>query len=43
MFRLGLWLKMTFIAMSMVSWNGILVKRILHRKKEDIFGKDLHF
>ena len=28
MFRLGLWLKMKFIAMSMVSWSGILVKRL---------------
>ena len=24
LFKLGLWLKMKFIAMSMVSWNGIL-------------------
>ena len=29
MFRLGLWLKMRFIAISMVSWNGILVKRLV--------------
>ena len=28
MFRLGLWLKMRFITMSMVSWSGILVKRL---------------
>ena len=25
-FRFGLWLKMRFIAISMVSWSGILVK-----------------
>ena len=29
MFSLGLWLKMRFIAMSMVSWSGILVKRLV--------------
>ena len=29
MFRLGLGLKMRFIAMSMVSWSGILVKRLV--------------
>ena len=29
MFRLGLRLKMRFIAMSMVSWKGILVKRLV--------------
>ena len=29
MFRFGLWLKMRFIAMSMVSWSGILVKRLV--------------
>ena len=29
MFRLGLWLKMRFIAMSMVSWSGILVERLV--------------
>ena len=29
MFRLGLVLKMRFIAISMVSWNGILVKRLV--------------
>ena len=29
MFRLGLWLKMRFIAMSMVSWSGVLVKRLV--------------
>ena len=29
MFRLGLWLKMRFIAMLMVSWSGILVKRLV--------------
>ena len=33
MFRLGLWLKMRFIAMSMVSWCGILVKRLVTSKK----------
>ena len=27
-FWLGLWLKMRFISISMVSWNGILVKRL---------------
>ena len=30
-FRLGLWLKMRFIAISMVSWSGILVKRLVTR------------
>ena len=29
MLRFGLWLKMRFIAMSMVSWSGILVKRLV--------------
>ena len=29
MLRLGLWLKMRFIAMSMVSWRGILVNRLV--------------
>ena len=29
MSRLGLWLKMRFIAMSIVSWSGILVKRLV--------------
>ena len=29
MFRLGLWFQMRFIAISMVSWNGILVKRLV--------------
>ena len=29
MFRLGLWLKMRFIAMSMVSSSEILVKRLI--------------
>ena len=29
MFRLGSWLKVRFIAMSMVSWSGLLVKRLV--------------
>ena len=29
MFRLGLWFQMRFIAIWMVSWNGILVKRLV--------------
>ena len=29
MLRFGLWLKMRFIAISMVSWSGILVKRLV--------------
>ena len=29
MLGLGLWLKMRFIAISMVSWSGILVKRLV--------------
>ena len=29
MFRLRLWLEMRFIAMSMVSWSGTLVKRLV--------------
>ena len=33
MFRLGLWLKMRFIAISMVSWSGIFVKRLVTSKE----------
>ena len=40
MFRLGLGLKMRFIAMLMVSLSGILVKG--HCRKKEIFWKDLH-
>ena len=29
MFRLGLWLKMKFIAVAMLSWNEIMVKRLV--------------
>ena len=29
MFRLGFWLKMRSIAMSMVSWSGILLKGLV--------------
>ena len=29
MFILGLWMKMRFIAISMVSWSGILVKSLV--------------
>ena len=29
MFRLGLWLKIIFIAISIVSWSWILVKRLV--------------
>ena len=29
MLKFGLWLKMRFTAMSMVSWSGILVKRLV--------------
>ena len=29
MFRLGLWLKMRMIAASIVSWGGMLVKRLV--------------
>ena len=29
MLRIGLWLKMRFIAISIVSWIGILVKRLV--------------
>ena len=32
MFRLGLWFKMRFIAMSMVFWGGILVKRLVKQE-----------
>ena len=35
--RLGLWLKMRFITMSMVSWSGILVQRLVTSKKTKIF------
>ena len=38
MFRLGLWLKMRFIAMPMVSGSGILVKKATY-----IVGKDKFF
>ena len=33
MFRLGLWLKMRFIAISMVSWGEILVKGLVMSKE----------
>ena len=33
MFRLGLWLKMRLIAMSMVSWSGLLVTRLVPSQK----------
>ena len=33
MFRLGLWLKMKFVAMSVVSWSWILVKRLVTLKE----------
>ena len=43
MFRLRLRLKMRFIAMSMVSGSGILVKKgYLYHRKREIFWKDLH-
>ena len=29
MFRLGLWLKMRIIATSLVSWGGMLLKRLV--------------
>ena len=48
-FRLGLWLKMRCIAMSMVSWSGILLKRLftffkicifnLRKKRKSIFAR----
>ena len=33
MYRFGLWLKMRFIAMTMISWSGILVKRLVTLKE----------
>ena len=33
MFRLGLWLKIRFIAVSMVAWSEILVKRLVTLKE----------
>ena len=33
MFRVGLWLKIRFIAMSMVSWSAILVKSLVTSKE----------
>ena len=38
MFRLGLWLKMRFIAMSMVSWSRILVKRLVTSQETRSLG-----
>ena len=29
MFKFGLWLKLGFIAMTMVSWSGILVETLI--------------
>ena len=42
MVRLGLWLKMRFIAISMVSWSGILVKRLAILQEARNIWKDLH-
>ena len=40
MFRLGLRLKMRFIAMSIVSWSGILVKKTSYIvENKNFFGK----
>ena len=36
MFRLGLWLKIRF-AMSIVSWSGILVKRLVTSQETRTF------
>ena len=41
-FRLELRLKMRFIAKSMVSWSGILVKRVVTLQETRNFRKDLH-
>ena len=41
-FRLRLWMRMRFIAVSMVSWSGLLVKRLVISKEPkqfwEIFG-----
>ena len=42
MFRLGLWLKMRFIAISMVSWNEILVKRLVPSCKLGLWGLQIY-
>ena len=42
-FRLGLWLKMRFIAIPMVSWSGILVKRLVKSWETINFLKRLAF
>ena len=34
---LGLWFKMRFFAISLVSWSGILVKRLVTLKERRIF------
>ena len=43
MFTLGLWLKMGFLAMSMVSWSGILVKRLVILKETRNFLETFAF
>ena len=40
MFRLELWLKIRFIAMSMVSWSGILVKQLYIVGSKKFSGKN---
>ena len=43
MFRLALWLKMGFIVMSMVSWSGILVKRLATSQETRNFSERFAF
>ena len=43
MFKSGLWLKMRFLAISMVSWSGILLKRLLTWQETRNFLQKLAF
>ena len=43
MFRLGLWLKMRLIAVSMVSWSGLLVTRLVTSQKGRNISERLAF
>ena len=43
MFRSGLWLKMKFIAISMVPWSGILVQGLVTSKETRNFPERFTF
>ena len=43
MFRLGLWLKMRFTAMSVFSWSGILGKRLVTSQETRVFLEKFTF